>query len=164
MTSFARAGKAFRFVNVDELYDFDAFGNPQFQILKPQRSKTHEAGAEWRGGGHFVRAGLFLTDVSNEIHLDPFTAGVGNTNLPPSRRQGLELDSAWQAASSLRLTVGYAYTDARFREGVLPGGPFAIGTNLSIAGKHVPLVPEHKLNLGLTWDVSADSRLSSPCE
>ena len=34
---------------------------------------------------YVLRAGLFRTDVSNEIHLDPFTAGVGNTNLPPSR-------------------------------------------------------------------------------
>jgi iron complex outermembrane receptor protein len=43
----------------------------------------------------------------------------------------------------------------------LPGGPFVIGTNLEIAGKRVPLVPEHKLNLGLAWDVAARTRLSA---
>jgi iron complex outermembrane receptor protein len=107
-----------------------------------------------------VRATLFRSDITDEIHLDPFTTGVGNTNLPPSRRQGLELDARWQATSSLRLSAGYAYTDARFREGILPGGPFAIGTNLSIAGNTVPLVPKHKLNASAAWDVAPRTQLS----
>ena len=158
---FVRAQRSFRFVNADEIYEFDEFGAAQFQILRPQTVHTHEAGAEWRQLGYFARATLFRMDVENEIHLDPFTAGVGNRNLPPSRRQGVELETAWQASSVLRLTAGYAYTDAKFRDGVLPGGPFVIGSNLSIAGKRVPLVPEHKLNLGLAWDVAARTRLSA---
>ena len=157
---FGRAGRSFRFVNVDEIYENDAAFNAQFQILRPQHSLTHEAGAEWRGAGRSLRATLFRTDVTDEIHLDPFTTGVGNTNLPPSRRQGIELDGSWKAAEGLQLRAGYAYTDARFREGVLAGGPFAIGTNLNVAGKHVPLVPEHKLNLGFAWDISGATRLS----
>jgi iron complex outermembrane receptor protein len=103
---------------------------------------------------------VFRTDVKDEIHLDPFTTGVGNTNLPPSRRQGVELEAKWDATRALRLAANYTYTDARFREGVLPGNPFAIGTGLSIAGKHVPLVPEHKLNGSLPWDMTARTRLS----
>ncbi|HTL25033.1 MAG TPA: TonB-dependent receptor [Burkholderiales bacterium] len=160
LTGFARAGRTFRFVNIDELYDFDALGNPQFQILRPQHAITIETGAEWRSGRHFLKAGVFRTDVTNEIHLDPFTAGVGNTNLPPSRRQGVELEGALQAAEALRLRAGYTYTDARFREGTLPGGPFAIGTNLDIAGKHVPLVPTHKLNAGFAWNPTPRSQLT----
>ncbi len=160
VTGFARAGRSFRFVNIDELYDFDALGNPQFQILRPQHAITVETGAEWRSGKHFLKAGVFRTDVTNEIHLDPFTPGVGNTNLPPSRRQGLELEGAWQAAESLRLRAGYTYTEARFREGVLPGGPFAIGTNLDISGKHVPLVPAHKLNAGFSWSPAPRAQLT----
>jgi len=159
-TAFARAGRSYRFVNIDELYDFDPFGNPQFQILKPQHALTYEAGIEWRARGHFVRAGLFRTDVTNEIHLDPFTAGVGNTNLPPSRRRGLELDSAWQATAALRLTARYAYTDARFLQGTLAGGPFAIGSNIDVAGKYVPLVARHKLNAGFVWEAGGGSRLT----
>ena len=64
-------------------------------------------------------------------------------------------------ANALQLSAGYAYTDARYLEGVLPGGPFVIGTDLSIAGKRVPLVPEHKLNLALAWDLAARTRLSA---
>ena len=157
---FGRSGRSFRFVNVDEIYENDAFFNAQFQILKPQHALTHEAGAEWRRGAHSLRATVFHTDVSNEIHLDPFSTGVGNTNLPPSRRRGIELDGGWQAAAGLRLKLGYAYTDAKFREGVLAGSAFAIGTNLNVAGKQVPLVPRHKLNAGFTWDISAATRLS----
>ena len=157
---FGRAGRSFRFVNAEEIYEFDASGSNQFQILRPQNSRTHEGGVEWRAGGNTLRATLFRSDVSNEIHLDPFSTGVGNTNLPPSRREGVELDGSWEATGALRFTGGYAYTDARFREGILAGSPFAIGTNLSIAGKTVPLVPRHKLNLGVSWDMLPRTHLS----
>ncbi len=159
-SGFARAARSYRMVNVDEIYENDAFFSAQFQILRPQHSISSEVGAEWRRGPLNLRATLFQIDVTDEIHLDPFTTGVGNTNLPPSRRQGLELNGAWKATTALRFTAGYAYTDARFLQGVLPGNAFAIGTNLDIAGKKVPLVPLSKLNLGVAWDVAAKSRVS----
>jgi iron complex outermembrane recepter protein len=158
---FGRVNRSFRFVNAEEIYESDAFFAPQFQLLRPQHARTYEAGAEWRRGGHALRAALFRTDVADEIHLDPFTTGVGNTNLPPSRRQGLELDVGWQVLAQLRLAGGYAYTDARFLEGTLAGGPFAIGSNMNVAGRTVPLVPRHKLNLALIWDIAARTRASA---
>jgi iron complex outermembrane receptor protein len=157
---YGRAGQAFRFVNADEIYEVDSFGNAQFQILNPQRSRTYEIGAEWRGNALSLRGALLRTDVRNEIHLDPFTFGVGNTNLPPSRRQGVELEAKWEATRSLRVAANYAYTDAKFLEGVLAGGPFVIGTGLSVAGKRVPLVPEHKLNASFAWDVAPKTLLT----
>ncbi|MEK6245822.1 MAG: TonB-dependent receptor, partial [Pseudomonadota bacterium] len=157
---FGRAGRSLRFVNVDEIYENDALFNAQFQILRPQHARTHEVGAEWRRGGHSLRTTVLRTDVTDEIHLDPFSTGIGNTNLPPSRRQGIELDGGWQAAERLRLRFGYAYTDAKFIEGMLAGSPFAIGTNLNVAGKHVPLVPQHKLNAGFAWDISGATQLA----
>ena len=157
---YGRVGQAFRFVNVDEIYETDAFFNAQFQILNPQRSRTYEAGAEWRNNLLSLRGSAFRTDVKAEIHLDPFTTGVGNTNLPPSRRQGVELEAKWDATRALRIAAAYTYTDAKFLEGVLAGSPFAIGTGLSVAGKRVPLVPEHKLNGSFAWDMTARTRLS----
>lgn len=159
-TVFARAGSSFRFVNAEEIYENDVFFAAQFQLLRPQHAHTREAGIEWRRGAHSARVTLFRIDIEDEIHLDPFTPGVGNTNLPPSRRQGIELDGRWQAARSLRLSGGYAYTEAEFLEGTLPGSPFAIGTDIAIAGRTVPLVPRHKLNLGLVWDLAALTQLS----
>jgi iron complex outermembrane recepter protein len=157
---FARAGKSLRFVNAEEIYESDPFFAPQFQILRPQTARTNEAGLEWRGGPNAARAVLFRTEVTDEIHLDPFTTGVGNTNLPPSRRQGVELEGRFAARAALRLTAAYAYTDAKFLEGTLAGSPFAIGTGLSIEGRTVPLVPRHKLNLGLVWDAAPGTQLS----
>jgi iron complex outermembrane receptor protein len=158
---FGRVGRSYRFVNAEEIYENDVNFAPQFQILQPQHAITYEGGAEWRKAGNALRVTLFRTNVTDEIHLDPFTTGVGNTNLPPSRRQGVELDGRWQASAKLRFTGGYAYTDAKFLEGTLQGSPFAIGTNMPIAGNSVPLVPRHKLNLGLSWDVLARTRFSA---
>jgi iron complex outermembrane receptor protein len=158
---FARAGRSFRFVNAEEIYENDAFFAPQFQVLRPQNAITREGGVEWRAGAHNVRLALFRTDVRDEIHLDPFTTGVGNTNLPPSRRQGVEMEGRFSLSSNFSLNAGYAYTEARFREGTLAGSAFAIGTNMPVAGKTVPLVPRHKLNLGLAWDVAARTRISA---
>ncbi len=159
-TGFARAARSYRLVNVDEIYENDRFFNAQFQVLRPQRAVTREMGAEWRGGPASARAALFQADVTDEIHLDPFTTGVGNTNLPPSRRRGLELNGTWQSTAALRFTVGYAFTDARFVEGVLQGSATAIGTNLAIGGKKVPLVPENKLNFGFSYDAAPKTRVS----
>ena len=159
-SGFARAGRAFRFSNAEEIYESDVFFAPQFQILRPQHSRTYEGGAEWRNGGRALRATLFRIDVFDEIHLDPFTTGVGNTNLPPSRRQGLELDSRVQLTNSVRISAAYAYTDAKFLEGTLEGSAFAIGTDIPIAGKTVPLVPRHKVTLGIVWDIAARTQLS----
>ena len=159
---FGRAGRSFRFVNAEELYENDAFFAAQFQLLRPQHARTHEAGVEWRDArGVTARASLFRTKVADEIHLDPFTTGVGNTNLPPSRREGAELEGRWQASRALRFKAAYAYTDARFVEGAFAGSPFALGTNLPIAGKTVPLVPRHKLNLGIHWEFAPRATLST---
>jgi len=159
--AYGRLGKSFRLMNADEIYENNALFQPRFQFLNPQTAKTLEGGVEWRRGGSSARAALFRSDVHNEIHLDPFTTGVGNTNLPPSRRQGFELDGRWQATEGLLLNAGYTYTEAHFLEGTLPGGPFVIGTDIPIAGKRVPLVPRHKINAGLSWDFFKGSRFSA---
>jgi outer membrane receptor protein involved in Fe transport len=59
------------------------------------------------------------------------------------------------------VNAGYAYTEAKFREGSLAGSPFVIATDIPLEGRTVPLVPEHKLNLGVFWDMAARTRLSA---
>lgn len=147
-SAFGRAGRAFRFVNAEEVYENDLFFAPQFQVLRPQFSRTHEGGVEWSTNGHALRASLFRIDVHDEIHLDPFTTGVGNTNLPPSRRRGFELDGRTRIARSLAISAAYAYTEAKFLEGMW-------------GGNTVPLVPRHKLNVAVAWDLASRTRLSA---
>ncbi len=156
----AKTGSSFRFANVDEIYESNAAFTNQFQFLRPQRAHTHELGFETRGTAGRVRASLFQMDVRDEIHLDPFTTGIGNTNLPPSRRRGLELDGQWRVTNSVTLGAAYSFIDAKFREGVLPGGAFT-QTNVVIASKSVPLVPRNKVTLHAAWSIHANTTLSA---
>ena len=151
-----KTARSFRFANIDEIYETSATFTNQFQFLRPQTALHHELGMEWKQAGAWFRASLFEIDVKDEIHLDAFTTGIGNTNLPPSRRRGLELESKWQATRALSLLGAYTYTDARFRSGVLAGPP-----PVDIAGKTVPLVPRHKLNAGASWAFTQNTRLSA---
>ncbi len=151
--------RSFRFANVDEIYEQSAMFSNEFQFLKAQTAITREIGVDYRQGATQLQASLFLTDMTDEIHLDPFTSGVGNTNLPPSRRRGLELEAKTQASKDLTLNAAYTYTQARFRGGEFVGGGFALSNNV-IEGKTVPLVPRHKLNLGASWLMQPQTRLT----
>ena len=117
-------------------------------------------GYETRGAAGHVRAALYTMEVRDEIHLDAFSNGIGNTNLPPSRRRGLELDGQWLATKAVTLGAAYSYIDAQFREGVLPGSAFS-QLNVQLAGRSVPLVPRNKLSVNAAWAISANTRLSA---
>jgi iron complex outermembrane receptor protein len=155
-----KLGRSFRFANVDEIYESGPAFTNQFQFLRPQTTEGLEFGLDQRAQNVSWRATVFRNRVSDEIHLDPFSSGVGNTNLPPSRRQGLELDGKWQALPQLTLSVASTFTDARFLSGVLPGSAFT-QANVDIAGKHVPLVPSRKADVGASWALSEQTRLNA---
>ncbi len=156
----AKVGRSYRFANVDETYETSPAFTAQFQFLRPQINRSAELGAELKDSRGNLRATFFNIDVTDEIHLDPFTTGIGNTNLPPSRRRGLELDGRWLAIKSLTLNAAYTYTDAIFREGVLRGSAFT-ATNVAIGGKSVPLAPRHKAQLGASWAYTSATRLNA---
>jgi iron complex outermembrane recepter protein len=156
----ARLGRSYRFATVDEIYETSPLFTNEFQFLRPQTARSHELGYEARPPRGWLRAALFVIDVTDEIHLDAFSTGIGNTNLPPSRRRGVELEGRSTAFGRLVLGAAYTYTDAKFREGVLPGSPFT-QENVVIAGKTVPLVPRHRLNLKASWAFAARTHLNA---
>ena len=158
-SGYTRATRAYRFATVDETYETTALFDQSFQFLRPQTSITYEVGVDWRAAMTDARIGVFQTDVKDEIHLDAFTSGIGNTNLPPSRRRGVEFEMGVQPAERVDLRLTYTYTDARFLEGEFPGGPFSI-TNVNIVGKTVPLVPRHKATLNGNWGITPSTNLS----
>ncbi|MGQ0523138.1 MAG: TonB-dependent receptor [Betaproteobacteria bacterium] len=155
----ARLGRSYRFATVDEIYETSPLFQNEFQFLRPQTARDLEIGYEARAKPGSLRAALFHIDVEDEIHLDAFTSGIGNTNLPPSRRQGVELEAQWRVHRALSAGVAYSYTDAKFRNGVLPGSAFT-QQSVDIAGKRVPLVPRHKLRLGASWAIDGNTRLN----
>jgi len=155
-----RLGRSYRFANVDETYEFTPLFTREFQFLEPQTARSYEVGLESRRAGGAFRATVFSIDVENEIHLDVYSTGIGNTNLPPSRRRGLELEAQQAVGKSLTFGANYTFVEAKFLEGVLPGSPFT-QPNVVVAGKTVPLVPRHKLNVSASWDIAAGTRMNA---
>ena len=158
-SGFAKIGRSYRFANVDEIYESDRNFNNGFQFLRPQTALDRQLGVEYAHQGSSAKLALFHADVKDEIHLDPFTTGIGNTNLPPSRRYGFELEGRLQPLPTWHLGANYSYTVAKFQSGVLPGGAFT-RSNVSIAGKSVPLVPQHKFNVEAQWAPVKDSTIT----
>jgi len=78
---------------------------------------------------------MHLTD---EIHFDPIN--FVNTNLDPTRRQGVETIATWQATRDVRLRGNLTYIDAEFRAGPL-------------AGNKVPMVSPWTGNAGVSWNI-----------
>lgn len=149
---YARAGRSFRFATVDEIYEYSASFNREFQFLKPQTAHDAElgweAGTARRGG----RVALYHALIKDEIHLDPYGSGIGNTNLPPLRRYGLELEGR-RAIGPLELTAAYTLAFARFTDGTING--------VALDGNSVPLVPRHTLALNASWRINAATRLTA---
>lgn len=137
--AYGKVGSTFRFANTDELFGYDAFlGVPVFAgALKPQQGRIGEIGGSVNLGRVQGRASLYRMHLQDEIGYD---GAVGaNVNFDPTRRQGLETELDWRIASQFKAKLAYAHTVAEFR-----AGPYA--------GRQVPLVPQDKATLQLTWD------------
>ena len=143
---YGRLGTSYRVPTVDE----NAFTPTGAAILQVQTSRDAEAGVEYRGGPLGLRAALYRNELENEIHFNRLIGFFGsNTNLSPTRRQGLETEASWQVLSTLRLSAAYHVREATFRSGVYGG--------VDVTGKDVPLVPERTANLKLAWQFAAKS-------
>lgn len=134
----AKVGRTFRFPNTDELFGFDPFTYATIfrGDLQPQQGTLREIGGAWQGTRAKVQAALFQTDLTDEIAYDG--ASYTNVNLPATRHQGFELEGQWTLAEHWRGRIAYAWTDAKYREGVN-------------AGKRIPSVPRDHATLDLSW-------------
>ncbi len=138
--AWGRLGTSFRLANLDEL-------NPSFSTpdLRPQTSKDMELGVRWAQAPFKIETRYYQSSLVDEIALDQ---GIfKNTNLDPTRRQGVELDVDWSYLRSFNLSTRLAVRRSTFREG--PN-----------AGNDVPLVPRHSLALRADWIPAAGQRLS----
>jgi iron complex outermembrane recepter protein len=154
-----KSARSFRFANVDEIYEISPAFAPEFQFLRPQTAWSHEATVETARPHWRVRGTAFVIDVKDEIRLDPFTTGVGNRNLPPMRRRGLELEALARAYAGVSLAATLTVLDARFRAGVLPGSAFT-QQNIALTGKRVPLVSRWQASARAAWSVTSATEVS----
>ncbi|QJD98818.1 TonB-dependent receptor [Massilia forsythiae] len=134
LTVYGKAGQSYRVANVDENgYRASA------DILKPQTSHDLELGASFGDAVRKVTARVFRHKLRDEIFFDPTLAPFGfNTNLDPTRRQGVEIDAdsvvtgAWHASAHVQ-HVNASFTD----------GPDA--------GRELVLVPKNVVTARLAW-------------
>ena len=136
VTVHAKAGRSYRIANADENSYRSSDG-----LLAPQTSRDLELGVTVGGKARQVSARVFRHRLRDEIFFDPtLPGGFGgaNTNLDPTRRQGVELDAHADLGASLRLSGHVQHVNAEFT-----GGPNA--------GREMVLVPKNVVTARLAW-------------
>jgi iron complex outermembrane receptor protein len=130
----AKAGQSYRMPNADENSYRSSVG-----VLKAQTSHDLELGATLGDAVNQIALRVFRHQLQNEIFFDPTINGFGaNTNLDPTRRQGVEIDGQAALSQVLRLSGHLQHVDASFT-----GGPNA--------GREMVLVPRNVLTARLVW-------------
>jgi len=149
---YGRMGQSFRIATVDEVYS--QFGGPSFDaivtLLEPQTSREQEVGLEYRVNDLRFRASAFRMDLDNEIYF--FFPTFSNINLPPTRREGVELDASLRAGPTLFFFGNVSATRARFRDGNIGG--------VDVSGNTIPLVPRNAANAGFSLQLLEGTRLN----
>jgi len=131
------AGTGFRAPTFNDLF-FPDFGNPS---LQPERSMSWDAGVDqklWQGR---IRLGLtyFHNDFTNLITCCvsiPTAPFGGPVNVGSARSVGVEFTSEADILPNLVGYVNYTFTDTK---------------NLA-TGRWLPREPQHRWNIGLTWE------------
>ena len=154
---YGKFGRSFRIATVDENYN--QFGGLAFdsvvRILEPQTAHTGEVGVDYQKEHVRARLAFYQINLNNEIgfmNVDPFRF-FANTNLPPTRRRGAELEGSWAVTSKIDIFGNYTYSDARFREGSFGG--------VDISGNIIPLVPRHSASAGGTFRLAPTTRFAA---
>jgi iron complex outermembrane recepter protein len=115
-----RAGN-FRFPKAEE----NAAIAPGISHLETQHGVTYELGYKWDNGVNQLISDIYYMLLKHEISFDPTPVAAQkfgvNRNLPPTKRQGLDITATHELMSGLQLGVGYSYNDAVFRSGNFSG-------------------------------------------
>jgi iron complex outermembrane receptor protein len=137
VTVHAKAGQSYRLPNADE----NGFRSSS-TLLDVQTSRDLELGVTVGDKARQVSARVFRHRLENEIFFDPTVTAANpfgaNTNLDPTRRQGIELDGQVDLGMDLRLTGHLQHVEAEFTDG--PN-----------AGREMVLVPKNVLTARLAW-------------
>ena len=133
VTLFAKAGRSYRMPNADE-----NGLRSSADVLQPQTSRDLELGVTAGGKERQLTARLFRHRLRNEIFYDPTIGWGANTNLDPTRRQGLEVEGQAALGAAWRLTGQWQRVDAEF----------TAGPN---AGREMVLVPKNVVSARLAW-------------
>ena len=147
-TLFSKLGQSYRVPNAD---DNEPFSRPfADSFIDPQRAKEIEVGLNRVAPGNKQTARLFFAKLKDEIIAAPFDfggfVGIANINLDKSERLGVELEHTADLTQDLEFRAAYTYLDASIQSGPLDG-------------VRVPLVPSHRAQFGLNYDLSESTRV-----
>jgi iron complex outermembrane receptor protein len=142
---FAKAGQSYRVANADE----NSYRSST-SVLKVQTSHDQELGASLGDNARKLTARVFRHQLRNEIFYDPTLMGGwgANTNLDPTRREGVELDAEAQLAANWRATAHLQHVNAQF----------TAGPN---AGRDMVLVPKNVVSARLAWQPAANQSVDA---
>jgi iron complex outermembrane receptor protein len=140
-------GKGFETPSYNELgYRSDGQAGLAFD-LKPSRSGHLETGTKWRVSRALeFDAAAFRADTRDELAVATNVNGRSTyRNLGNTRRQGLELSLTGKLAADWRISAGYTYLQARFRNSFLActGSPCPVPNQPVAADSRIPGVPEN---------------------
>jgi len=123
-------------------------------LLQPVVARNYEIGAYARPWPWLdLDASIYRTNVENDIFsvAPTGTVGVFFQNVGSTRRQGVELAARARWGRLLEGSFNYAFTQATFQEEIELATPLPPGSQTVSAGSTMPLVPKHRINLGLAW-------------
>jgi iron complex outermembrane receptor protein len=133
LTVHAKAGQSYRIANADE----NAFRSDA-SVLEPQTSRDFELGATFGDNARKLSARVFRHNLDNELFYDPTVGWGANTNLDPTRREGIEIDARAALSAAWRISAHLQHVSAKFRAG--PN-----------SGREMALVPRNVVSARLAW-------------
>jgi iron complex outermembrane receptor protein len=120
LSFFIKRDTNYRFVKGNELLWTDS---PEAsENLAPQTGTAYESGFTWQQQKHRIALGIYELKLNNELSYTPLPLPFGEmTNLPPTRRDGIDLSDTQRLSPSLRLRTGLGYVNAKIDSGVYKG-------------------------------------------
>lgn len=107
--------------------------------IDPEHGHEVEVGLDWVFGQFDLSARLYYQEMDDEIIYDPTIGMFGaNTNLDATERVGADLGLSYQLTKAMAVSMDYTWVDATIASGTFDGS-------------EVPLVPEHKARLALSY-------------
>lgn len=111
--------------------------------LNTQTGDSYEASLDWQSTNHTSKVVFYHLALENEIDFDPTAGAFGsgaNTNLEPTKRNGLIFEASASIFDSINLRGQYSYVDAVFDRGLN-------------AGNLIPFVAKHRASLRLNYEI-----------
>jgi len=133
---FTRFTKLYRYPFIDEQASYQGWGSNAFnKELEAEEGKNYEMGTELYPIKNVrFTITLFRIDMEKEIVWNNATSR--NENLDETRHQGLEFNGSYKFGKKANIYGNYTYQEAKFTKGIYND-------------KDIPLVPNHKVFLGL---------------